>query len=194
MTPLRIGRWQLSLEGLALLAAVALGAGWLGSCGARGDGARAAQLEQLRAENDSLRQIRRGLDTVYRADTVRLWRTKERWDTAFVDVERWKHDTVEVVRYVALADSTIRACTAALSTCELRAGLLGSENRNLRRQVRLLEQGAARAWTAAGLSYDPGSGDVGAWVERDLWRFRAGLGVTPGRDGIRAELRGGWRW
>lgn len=57
-------------------------------------------------------------DTVYRDSLRVLNRWRDRWDTAYVAVDRWKHDTVEVVRYVATADSTIRACFAVLRTCE----------------------------------------------------------------------------
>ena len=65
------------------------------------------------------------LDTVYLTDTLRLTRWREKWDTVRQDVERWKHDTTRVVEYVLVADSTIRACTAALRTCEQRAALVG---------------------------------------------------------------------
>lgn len=65
------------------------------------------------------------LDTLYQRDTLRLTRWREKWDTVRQDVERWKHDTVRVVEYVQVADSTIRACTAALRTCEQRAALEG---------------------------------------------------------------------
>lgn len=73
-----------------------------------------------KASVDTLRVRELVLDTIYTVDTIALWRTRTRWDTALVDVERWKHDTIEVVRYVTLADSTIRTCTAALLTCEAR--------------------------------------------------------------------------
>jgi hypothetical protein len=134
------------------------------------------------------------VDTVWRVqrDTFVVRRT--RVDTLTRTVEQWKHDTIAVVRYVREADSTIKACSALVVTCEQRAEIRDRENVNLRRQVRLLEQGTARAWTAAGLSYDPASGDVGAWVDRDLWRIRGGVGITPGVNGLRAELRAGWRW
>ena len=65
------------------------------------------------------------LDTVYLTDTLRLTRWREKWDTVRQTVEVWKHDTARVVEYVLVADSTIRACTAALRTCEQRAALEG---------------------------------------------------------------------
>lgn len=75
---------------------------------------------RIRSDLQSLAVEALRLDTVYLRDTVTLWRIKSRWDTAFVDVERWKTDTLRVVEYVTLADSTIRACTATVMTCEAR--------------------------------------------------------------------------
>jgi hypothetical protein len=72
----------------------------------------------LAAKRDTVRVELLRLDTVYQRDTVRLTRWRERWDTVRTTVNRWKHDTVEVVRFVQVADSTIRACVAALATCE----------------------------------------------------------------------------
>lgn len=72
------------------------------------------------ARTEALVQEAARLDTVYVRDTLTLWRTKARWDTVLVDVDRWKTDTLRVVEYVALADSTIRACTQTVQTCEAR--------------------------------------------------------------------------
>ena len=38
-------------------------------------------------------------------------------------VERWKRDTLKVVEYVKQSDSTIKACTQALQTCDERVGI-----------------------------------------------------------------------
>lgn len=61
------------------------------------------------------------LDTVYKTDTLRLakWRTK--YDT-LVET-RDIHDTVWVKEFIAVADTTIKLCTAALRTCEQRVAL-----------------------------------------------------------------------
>lgn len=106
MTP----RWQALALTLSVAAAALGGAFYAGQWVAR-DAVLAAKRDTVRVE--LLR-----LDTVYQRDTVRLTRWRERWDTVSRDVERWKHDTVEVVRFVQVADSTIRACVAALATCE----------------------------------------------------------------------------
>ena len=72
---------------------------------------QAAQQAQRRADS---------LAKVYRTDTLRLWRVVRTTDTLTQTVERWKHDTLKVVEYVAKADTAIKACTLALQTCEQR--------------------------------------------------------------------------
>jgi len=90
------------------------------------------------------------LDTVYRRDTVTLWRTKSRWDTVRVDVERWKTDTLRVVEYVALADSTIRVCTQAVQTCEQR--IRAAQALTLHMQAQMQAAHSARwQWGLAGV-------------------------------------------
>ena len=106
MTP----RWQalaltLSVAGAALGAAFYAGQ-WV------------ARDATLAAARDTVRVELLRLDTVYQRDTVRLTRWRERWDTVRTTVDLWKHDTIRVVEYVRVADSTIRACVAALATCE----------------------------------------------------------------------------
>ena len=102
------------LHALALTLSVAAAA--LG--GAFYAGQWVARDATLAAKRDTVRVELLRLDTVYQLDTVRLTRWRERWDTVRQDVERWKHDTIRVVEYVRVADSTIRACVAALATCE----------------------------------------------------------------------------
>ena len=60
------------------------------------------------------------LKVVYRTDTLRLTKWRTRFDTALVTLN--VTDTVEVLRFVAMADSTIKSCSVALSTCEARVG------------------------------------------------------------------------
>ncbi len=51
-----------------------------------------------------------------------------------------------------------------------------------------------RPW-AAGVSYDPFGGRGGAWIERDVSRFRLGADVQQDERGaLRALVRVGWRW
>lgn len=116
----------------------------------RAEAGQAAAVRSL----DSLRRVARITDTVYRRDTLRLRVYRDRWDTAYVDVEQWKHDTVEVVRYVTLADSTIRACSAALNTCEQRVA---------DRDAML------RQWQARWDTREQPPGAVRRWTERLLW-------------------------
>ena len=106
MTP----RWQ-ALTLTLSVAASALGAAFYA-------GQWVARAAVLAAKRDTVRVELRRLDTVYQRDTVRLTRWRERWDTVRQEVDRWKHDTIRVVKYVRVADSTIRACVAALATCE----------------------------------------------------------------------------
>jgi len=111
---------------------------------------------------DSLTRELRRVDTVYRSDTVRLWRVKERFDTVTSTVTEWKHDTVRVVEFVRLADSTVRACTAALLTCEQRVGL-----------ERQRTSASEQAYTAH-LRSHPGKLRV---IVMDLGKILAGVGL-----------------
>lgn len=95
---------------------------------------RAASLTRiaaLTARADSLEAVSESLRTAYRADTVRLTYWKTRWDTVRVPDSTataavpW--DTAQIREHlrrdstvVAVADTTIRACTTALGTCVLR--------------------------------------------------------------------------
>jgi hypothetical protein len=69
----------------------------------------------------------RVLDTVYRRDTVRLWRRVAAWDTLWDTLTR--HDTVLlrdtawVRQALQAANGTIRACRATVLTCEQRVAL-----------------------------------------------------------------------
>lgn len=114
MKPLpRLGGYALAL---ALFVAGVSVYGWQQRKVGRAQAAEAEARRQL----DSLAVVARAVDTVYqvRVDTFRVYRT--RLDTFTVTVEQWKRDTLEVVRYVARADSTIRACELALETCDER--------------------------------------------------------------------------
>jgi hypothetical protein len=65
---------------------------------------------------DTLVQERVRLDTVYRRDTVRLWRAITQYDTARVTDTVMRGDTVYVSRDVA--DEAVNACKATVQTCE----------------------------------------------------------------------------
>ena len=86
------------------------------------DAKRAGAAEQRARVADSLLTIAEtradSLRVVYRTDTLRLTKWRTRFDTALVTLN--VTDTVEVLRFVAIADSTIRSCSVALQTCESR--------------------------------------------------------------------------
>ena len=77
--------------------------------------------------SDSLLAQKARLETLYVRDTQVFWRTKTRWDTLILSVDRWKTDTLQVVQYIQLADSSLRACASALQTCEQRLSIARQE-------------------------------------------------------------------
>jgi hypothetical protein len=103
-------------------------------------------------------------DTVYRDSLRVLNRWRDRWDTAYVAVDRWKHDTVEVVRYVAVADSTIRACYAVLRSCEARVAARDSLIVSLKASIPPTPS-RLRVWGERALFVGAGVG-LGAIVQR----------------------------
>ena len=111
--------WAPLLGALALVAAGA--AGYASLVGARAE--LTAEQRRLERLQDSLRAAAARVDTVYRTRVDTFLVRRVRVDTLTQTVEHWKHDTTEVVRYVALADSTIRACSAALQSCDEREAL-----------------------------------------------------------------------
>lgn len=121
--------------------AVALFASWLAinNQNQRAIGKRDIQIHQYEVANAALRHEADSLAKVYRVDTLRLTRLKLRTDTLTQTVERWKHDTLEVVRYVVQADSTIKACGKALSVCEARAGVAERGWAGARDEIRVLK-------------------------------------------------------
>ncbi len=189
MRVVTIGRVRLALEAVVLAAVLVLLG--LATCDGRRQGDARLRLAEAERQLDSLRALADRLDTLYLRDTVRLRQLVTRWDTAVVAVDRWKHDTVTVERVVTLADSTIRACTAALQTCEQRVDAARRGWRVEAARADALEALQGRPWTAAGLSYD---GGVGAFVDRDVWRLRVGGSVHTTPQGPTAQVRLGWRW
>lgn len=102
---------------------------------------------------DSLRVQQVRLETLYRQDTQVFWRTKTRWDTVVLLVDRWKTDTLQVVEYIQLADSSLRACASALRTCEQRVTAERAISRALRGELARQDAEARKAklqWGLAG--------------------------------------------
>jgi hypothetical protein len=107
----------------ARLVLLALGAAAALVAGAWELGRRDGRAEGLAVERAAVVETLAVLDTVYLRDTLRLRVLVTRWDTLRQTVDRWKHDTITVERVVQVADSTIRACTATVLTCEQRVAL-----------------------------------------------------------------------
>lgn len=180
------------------LVAALLAVGWLGSCqrAERRVGALEGQRDSARAAERRLQRHADSLTRAYMPQRAAAVRWKTRWDTL---PARWDTlrltDTVSVpVEVLVTADSAIQTCHVALGTCEARLAAERAVTATVRTQLRLTEQLAARPWTAAGLSWDPHAQRVGAFVDRDVGRLRAGLSVTPMERSARLELRLGWRW
>lgn len=183
-----------TLVGWIVLAAIAVAGLGLYAREERARGRAEAKLAQLRSDNDALRRRQARVDTVFRIqrDTFLVRRT--RLDTMTVTVAAWKHDTVQVVEYVARADSVVQACSDLLLTCEERDRLWRARYANLERQFGIVQRQTARPWTAAGLAYDVPTGLRGIFVDRDFARLRGGVSATSGPQGFRLELRAGVRW
>lgn len=128
----------------------------------RQSSAHNAEVTRLLERADSLEREAGRLDTVYLRDTIRLTQFETRWRERVVDVDRWKYDTLEVVRFVYLSDSTIAACRATILTCEQRVGV--------ERSAKLDIRGAFDAH----LQSHPSALQR---VARDLLIFGAGMGV-----------------
>lgn len=150
---------------IALCLALGVGHGWQQRRYGRAEAATA----QLRLANDSLKRESRRIDTLYRVQVDTFVRWRVRLDTLTRTVAEWKHDTVKVVEYVARADSTIRACSVALETCEQRVGVRDDRIRNLEAQIDAMPKPRAALWT---------------WLERGAIgyiAFKVGQASAPGR-------------
>ncbi len=146
-------RW-LPVAGLAAVAWLA----WLGvQKHLRDDGALRYQQHVLAHENDSLRAVGRGLDTVYvhRTDTLRL--TRRVTDSILTVDTLIRADTVRL-----MVERERLACDAVVATCEEQKANLRSQLANMTRQLEV-EQARRGSW-------------LGRTAGKVLW-FGAGLGV-----------------
>ena len=116
-------------------------------------GAAEAQGARWKAELDSLAAVVRRVDTVYRVQRDTFYARSVRLDTLILSVDRWKSDTVRVVEFVARADSTVRACTLALQSCDAREALRIQQLRAWERrwETREKPRSAFWVWTERGL-------------------------------------------
>ena len=144
---------------LVVFAGLAVAALWWALVDAERRGERKAEQRTLAARVDTLwREVHR-TDTLY----VELIRTATRWRDRWDTVMTRDTITVDSIVYVPLApaDSTIRACVAAVVGCEARVAARDSLIRGL--QARLAAQPTPPpAWRV--------------WGERALW-MGAGVGV-----------------
>jgi hypothetical protein len=107
--------------------------------------------------------------------------------------------TVRVpVEVIVTADEALRACTTTRATCaemRVRAETERDDAKRLRTadstRLVLLETAPPPEFWALGLAYD---GRLGATVDRDWNRWRAGLSVKPKVDSTRIEVRASWRF
>jgi hypothetical protein len=110
MFPLLIRYWDKALLGIAIVALV-------GMCRARDhalvEKGKAEQSEaQFRQRNERLISANDSLMRAFKVDTLRLTKWMTKWDTIAS-----KPDTVPVEVIVAVADSTIQACSVTVQTC-----------------------------------------------------------------------------
>ena len=111
-------------------------------------GSEAATLRQRLHASDSLvvalSKRAKATDTLYRRDTVRLRVATQHWDTVKAGVDTVTLSVpVETVRYIiATADTTIRACSLVVQTCEQRVAQRDSIILTLKSQRPLLTKGA----------------------------------------------------
>ena len=134
-------------------------------------------LKERQAPAAVIREVVRA-ESVFVHDTVVLRRVLTKWDT----VRARDTITVDSVVYVPLriVDSIVEACRPLPTSCDRLVTAVRDSARDVRN----------RPWQSAGLAYP-----LGAYYERDVWRFRTGgtVGLDPeGR--VRGEIRFGIRW
>ncbi len=105
-------------------------------------GKREVMLSQAEHERVAARMRADSLEKVYRVDTLRLTRLKTVWDTTYqrlTDTLKLT-DTVKVpVKVLVLADSSIKACTMALQTCDQRVGAERQRREAAEKEIGLLK-------------------------------------------------------
>lgn len=124
----------------------------------RGEGYAEDEARRLAAVADSLKRVSAKVDTVYARDTVRLWRTVARWDSAKVgtlqalldsarNMYSVRAETIQVpVEVLAIADSAIQVCRSVVLTCEERVSLRDQRITALEARGRALEAMRPSKW------------------------------------------------
>lgn len=112
---------------LLVVVLVAAGLFYAGCATERGRWERALTAsEKLVKQRDSIIAVLRAdsakLDERYRIDTLTLTQWKTKWKTLTDTLRISDTDTITIEKVVAVADNTIRACAASLTTCENRIG------------------------------------------------------------------------
>lgn len=92
------------------------------------------------------------LEKAFKRDTVIFNKWRTRWDTIVHTDSQWIHDTlpvpVKVVKeLVYVADTTIKACTQALNTCNQRVGAEKTARLAAEEEVKILKKSIPSTFT-----------------------------------------------
>jgi hypothetical protein len=122
-------------------------------------GHRDGLADSAASRSAALTRVVRVTDTIYRNDTIRFARWRDRWDSVRVTDTLVRDSVVYVPRYVA--DSVFSSCKAVIGSCDLRVSARDSLVSSLRLELR-----------EATKKPHP----VRVWADRALW-LGAGIGV-----------------
>lgn len=135
----------------------------------RAEGEMRQKLAALTAKTTHDSTLERAADTIVRRDTVTLTRLITRYDTVRRTLNI--HDTTEVTRYVATADSTIHACREAVGSlttlCQRKDTIIS----DLRAQLAVRNVVPPSASTAQRVLWGLGGLALGVVVGRVAHRF-----------------------
>lgn len=141
--PLAWGTWLARVALVVVCAALCFAGGWAFGY-ARAELAAQRTLASYRARTDTVRVDIARLDTVYRADTVRLWRLVRQVDTLV------RVDSIPVIAAdSARATASILTLRAALETC---VGVVRTCEQRLSAERRLRQLAESTAAAQAGRS------------------------------------------
>ena len=143
----------------------------------RAIGARDAEIAHLTTTVDSLRARKASVMTRYVHDTVEV----ARWRTAYQTIRDTinVHDTVQVRAALADADTTIRACTVALSRCDSIQAVNDTLTTALQRAVHLEAKSKPGFWDRVGLFVGYGGVVSGRSTTSSGVVIGAGIRVWP---------------